>query len=41
MIIIYDLNITYMNFCIVVARYKEDLEWTKQILNVIIYNKGF
>ena len=29
-----------MNFCIVVARYKEDLEWTKQFLNVIIYNKG-
>jgi len=29
-----------MNFCIVVARYNEDLEWTKQFLNVIIYNKG-
>ena len=29
-----------MTFCIVVARYNEDLEWTKQFLNVIIYNKG-
>ena len=29
-----------MNFCIVVARYNEDLEWTKQFSNVIIYNKG-
>ena len=29
-----------MNFSIVVARYNEDLEWTKQFLNVIIYNKG-
>ena len=29
-----------MNFCIVVARYKENLQWTKQFLNVIIYNKG-
>jgi len=29
-----------MNFCIVVARYNEDLEWSKQFLNVIIYNKG-
>ena len=29
-----------MNFCIVVARYKEDLKWTKQFSNVIIYNKG-
>ena len=29
-----------MNFCIVVARYNEDLEWTKQLSNVIIYNKG-
>lgn len=29
-----------MNYCIVVARYNEDLEWTKQFLNKIIYNKG-
>ena len=29
-----------MNFCIVVARYNEDIEWTKQFSNVIIYNKG-
>jgi hypothetical protein len=25
---------------IVVARYNEDIEWTKQFQNVIIYNKG-
>jgi len=29
-----------MNFCIVVARYNEDLEWTKNFLNIIVYNKG-
>jgi len=29
-----------MTFCIVVARYNENLEWTKQFSNVIIYNKG-
>ena len=29
-----------MKFCIVVSRYKEDLEWTKQFSNVIVYNKG-
>ena len=29
-----------MNFCIVVARYNETLEWTKNFLNVIVYNKG-
>ena len=29
-----------MNFCIVVARYNEELEWTKLLSNVIIYNKG-
>jgi len=29
-----------MNFHIVVARYNENIEWTKQFLNVIIYNKG-
>jgi len=29
-----------MNICIVVARYNENLEWTKQFLNVIVYNKG-
>lgn len=27
-------------FCIVVARYNEDVEWTKQFSNVLIYNKG-
>lgn len=25
-------------FCIVVARYNEDVQWTKQFPNVIIYN---
>jgi hypothetical protein len=29
-----------MSFCIVVARYNENIEWTKQFPNVIIYNKG-
>ena len=29
-----------MTVTIVVARYKEDVEWTKQFSNVIIYNKG-
>jgi hypothetical protein len=29
-----------MKFCIVVARYNENLEWTKKFLNVIVYNKG-
>ncbi len=29
-----------MKFCIVVARYNENIEWTKQFTNVIIYNKG-
>lgn len=29
-----------MNFHIVVARYNENIEWTKQFSNVIIYNKG-
>ena len=29
-----------MNYSIVVARYNEDLKWTKQFSNVIIYNKG-
>lgn len=29
-----------MNFCIVVSRYNENVEWTKQFQNVIIYNKG-
>lgn len=27
-------------FCIVVARYKENLNWTKLFSNVIVYNKG-
>jgi len=29
-----------MNFTIVIARYNENIEWTKQFPNVIIYNKG-
>jgi hypothetical protein len=29
-----------MNFSIVVARYNEDLNWTKNFSNVIVYNKG-
>lgn len=29
-----------MSFCIIVARYNEDVKWTKQFPNVIIYNKG-
>ena len=29
-----------MKFCIVVARYNENVEWTKEFSNVIIYNKG-
>lgn len=29
-----------MTFCIVVARYNEDITWTKPFSNVIIYNKG-
>jgi len=29
-----------MSFCIIVARYNESVEWTKQFQNVIIYNKG-
>ena len=29
-----------MDYSIVVARYNEDLKWTKQYSNVIIYNKG-
>jgi hypothetical protein len=33
-----------MKFCIVVARYNENIEWTKQIdnnnVNIIIFNKG-
>lgn len=29
-----------MNIDIVIARYNENLEWTKQFPNVIIYNKG-
>jgi hypothetical protein len=29
-----------MDFCIVVARYNESLEWTKMFSNVIVYNKG-
>ena len=29
-----------MNYCIVVARYNENIEWCKQFSNVKIYNKG-
>jgi len=29
-----------MNYKIIVARYNENLEWTKPFSNVIIYNKG-
>ena len=29
-----------MSICIVVARYNENIEWSKQFSNVIIYNKG-
>ena len=29
-----------MIFSIVIARYNEELKWTKQFSNVIIYNKG-
>lgn len=29
-----------MNFCIVVARYNENVEWAKPFLNIIVYNKG-
>lgn len=29
-----------MKFSIIVARYDEDVEWTKEFSNVIIYNKG-
>jgi len=29
-----------MSFTIVVSRYNENIDWTKQFLNVIIYNKG-
>jgi len=29
-----------MTFCIVVARYNENVEWSKQFPNVIVYNKG-
>jgi hypothetical protein len=29
-----------MTLCIVVARYNEDVEWTKQFNNVKIFNKG-
>jgi len=29
-----------VSFCIIVARYNENLEWTKPFSNVIVYNKG-
>jgi hypothetical protein len=34
------IYIYIMSFCIIVARYNEDIEWTIQFSNVIIYNKG-
>jgi len=27
-------------FCIVIARHNENVDWTKNFLNIIIYNKG-
>ena len=32
------LNYKYMSFCIVVARYNENVERTKQLSNIIIYS---
>ena len=29
-----------MKFCIIISRYNENVEWTKQFPNVYIYNKG-
>ena len=29
-----------MNFFIIVARYNENIKWTEQFSNVIVYNKG-
>lgn len=29
-----------MNYCIIVARYNEDLKWIKPFVNTIVYNKG-
>ena len=29
-----------MSYSVVVARYNEDVEWSKQFSNVIVYNKG-
>jgi hypothetical protein len=29
-----------MNYTIVIARYNENIEWTKEFKNVIVYNKG-
>ena len=34
------LNSSNPNVCIVVARYNENVQWTKCFSNVIIYNKG-
>jgi hypothetical protein len=33
-------SLVYITICIVIARYNEDIEWSKQFQNVIIYNKG-
>ena len=29
-----------MNFTIIVTRFKENIEWTKEFSNIIIFNKG-
>ena len=29
-----------MSFVLLTVRYNENVEWTKQVPNVIIYNKG-
>ena len=29
-----------MEYKIIVSRYKQNIEWTKQFSNVIVYNKG-
>lgn len=38
--LLYICTLTEMNYCIVVARYNENVNWTKEFQNVIIYNKG-
>ena len=36
-----NIYIIYMKFVIVLARYNEDIKWSKQFPNVIVYNKGY